>query len=216
VTDRRLSWRLAALVVLIAIGIAVAVTIGVPSLEQLRTRIAGRGPWAGVAFASAHAVVTLSPLPKAVFTVAAGALFGVPAGLIVVVAGATVGAVVAFSLARCLGRDAVRSVSRLRVNRFDEQLADRGLWAALATRLVPVVPFTAVNYLAGLTTVRKRDFVLGTVIGILPATTAYVVLASYGRRPGSWPFWAALAALTALIIIGAGASWLRRRAAADG
>lgn len=202
------------LVLLLAVIVAVAVIVGVPELAQLRARAADFGPWAGVAFAVGYAVVSLSPLPKAVFTIAAGALFGVPVGLIVVVAGATCGAVLAFWLARVLGRDGLRRFDRWGVARFDEQLARRGVWAVMAARLVPVVPFTAVNYLAGLTSVSLRDFALGTVIGILPATTAYVVLGSYGKRPGSWPFWAALAALVLLAAAGAGGTWLRRRRAA--
>jgi uncharacterized membrane protein YdjX (TVP38/TMEM64 family) len=76
---------------------------------------------------------------------------------------------------------------------------------------VPVVPFTAVNYLAGCTSVRLRDFVLGTAVGILPTTTAYVTVGAYGWQPGAWPLWVALAALAALTIGGLAADRFRHR-----
>jgi uncharacterized membrane protein YdjX (TVP38/TMEM64 family) len=146
-----------------------------------------------------------------VFTLAAGALFGLGEGLLVVAAGAMAGASTAFWLGRFLGRDAVHRLTGLRVGRFDEQQARRGLVAVQVARLVPVMPFTAVNYVAGLTALRARDFLLGTVIGILPATTAYVTVGTYGGQPGSWPLWAAVATLTVLTEAGVGAGWWRRR-----
>jgi len=68
----------------------------------------------------------------------------------------------------------------IRAERFDAHLADRGLWAVLALRPIPLVPFTALNYLAGLTALRLRDFVIGTVIGMIPTTTASSTRAAAG------------------------------------
>lgn len=207
--------RLAGLVAVVAVVAVTAATIGLPSAAQLRATFAGMGWWAGAGFAVLYAAVALSPLPKTVFTLAAGALFGVAEGLPAVLAGATAGAVAAFYLSRVLGRDAVRRLTGVRLNRFDDLLARSGLTAVLVARLVPVVPFTAVNYVAGLTAVRLRDFLLGTVVGIVPATTAYVTIGAYGGRPGSWPVWAAVATLMGLTAVGAAAGWRRRHTTAS-
>lgn len=204
--DRRSLWRLVALVVLAAAGAAVAVAVGVPSLAHVRGQVAGWGSWAGVVFAAVYGVATLSPLPKSVFTLAAGAVFGLAEGLAVVLVGACVGAVAAFYLARIVGADAVHRLTGLRADRVDDLLARRGLWAIVVARLIPVVPFTAVNYLAGLTAMSARGFIGGTALGILPATTAYVALGAYGSRPGWWPFWSASAALVAVSLIGLAAA----------
>lgn len=48
------------------------------------------------------------------------------------------------------------------------------------------------NYLAGVTGLRVRVFIVGTVTGIIPTTAAYVAVGAYGARPGSWPFLAAI------------------------
>lgn len=205
--------RVAAVLVLAALMIAVALEVGVPGRPALRAEVAGWGWWAPVAFAGLYGLVSLSPLPKTVFTLAAGAVFGVVAGVATVVAGAMLGAVAAFGLGRWLGRDAVRRIAGRRAGALDVRLARRGLWAVMFLRLVPVVPFTAVNYLAGCTSVRLRDFLLGTAVGILPATTAYVTVGAYGWQPGAWPLWAALAAL-AVLTVGGFVVERRRRAAA--
>jgi len=150
-----------------------------------------------------------------VFTLAAGALFGVSEGLVVVEAGATVGAVVGFSLARVLGRGFVARVSGASLEKLDERFARRGVLAVLAVRLLPVLPFAAVNYVSGLTSIRFRDYLAGTAAGILPAAAAYVVLGAYGSRPDSVPFLVALGGLLVLVVVGlvSGQRSRRRRAA---
>ena len=188
----------------------VALTVGVPSTQQLRTTVAGWGWWAEVAFAGLYAVVTLTPLPKTVFTLAAGAVLGLGGGLPAVVVGALVGALAAFFLGRALGREGVRRFTGARIDRLDDLLERRGLAAVLAARLVPVVPFTAMNYVAGLTSLRLRDFVVGTALGILPATTAYVTIGAYGSAPGTWPVLVSVGGLVLLTAAGAVAAWRRR------
>lgn len=211
---QRVIWQAAGLVLLIAAVVAVALTVGLPDPEALRAELARMGWWAGVAYAGIYAAATLSPLPKTPLTLAAGALFGVPVGLIVVVVGATVGAVAGFGIGRALGRDTVRRIAGVRSERFDALLVRRGFITILTARLIPVVPFTAVNYLAGVTVVRLREFVLGTVLGMVPATTAYVTVGAYGAEPGSWPFLAAVSALLLLTVVGLLVTRRRRRPAA--
>ncbi len=203
--------RLIMLAALAGTAIVVTVTVGVPDLTQLRAHFGGGGLLGALTFSGLYAAVTLSPLPKTVFTLAAGALFGVFLGLLVVVLGAMIGAVVAFYLGRWLGRDGVQRLTRIRAERFDAQLAEHGLWAVLVLRLIPLVPFTALNYLAGLTALRLRDFLIGTVIGMIPATTASITLGAYGSQPTSWPFLAAAAALLLLSGVGMFLAARRRR-----
>ncbi len=215
-TGRGAAVRILGLVAAIGTAVLVAVAIGIPSATQLRSHFAGMGAWAPILFAISYAAATLSPLPKSVFTLAAGAVFGLIEGLIVVLAGATAGAVLAFYLARTLGRDGVHRLIGVRADRFDDQLARRGFLVVLVARLIPVVPFTVVNYLAGLTSLRLRVFLAATVLGMLPATTAYVAIGAYGSQPGSWPFWAAIGALVALSLVGGLDALRRRRAPATG
>ena len=203
--------RLVVLVVLLASLVAAAVSIGVPDAGALRRDVAALGPLAPVVFVLLYAGATLLPLPKNVITAVAGLVFGLVDGVLLVLPGAMLGALAAFGLGRWLGREAVERFTGTRVARVDALLARRGLVAILVSRLVPVLPFTGINYAAGLTAIRLRDFVLGTAIGIVPGTVAYVALGAYGASPTSWPFTAAVLALLGLSLGGAWFASRRRR-----
>lgn len=207
----RVGFRPVLLGALVTGAVAVAVLTEVPEPAQLRCGVAAAGPAAPAVFALVFAAATLVPLPKNVFAATAGLLFGLPTGVVVVVLGALLGALVAFGLGRVLGRESVERIADTRVARVDALLRRRGLLAVLAVRLVPVVPFTAVNYAAGLTAVRPRDYAIGTAIGIVPGTVSFVALGAYGTAPGSWPVALAVLVLVALTLAGAAAARRRER-----
>jgi uncharacterized membrane protein YdjX (TVP38/TMEM64 family) len=208
----RLAWgRLIVLAAIVLVAAVVAGLIGSPDPEQLAADVTAMGPAAPAAFVLLYAVVTLAPLPKNVLTVIAGLLFGLVEGTVLVLVGALLGAVAAFGLGRGLGRDAVDRITGRRVARIDALLRRHGFLAVLGVRLVPVLPFTAINYAAGLTAVRNRDYFIGTALGIIPGTIAYASLGAYGTTPGSWPFAVAVLALVALTVGGAATAHRYRR-----
>jgi uncharacterized membrane protein YdjX (TVP38/TMEM64 family) len=214
VWPRRVWLRPALLGVLVAAAVTAALVVGAPEAESLRADVDALGGWAPVVFVLGYAAITLLPLPKNVLSVTAGLLFGLTGGVAVVLPGALLGAVAAFGLGRALGRGAVERLTGVRVARVDAALARRGVAAVLVSRLIPVLPFTGINYAAGLTAVRFRDFLLGTAIGVVPGTVAYVAVGAYGTSPTSWPFLAAVGALLALSLGGTWWAARRRRAGA--
>lgn len=190
------------LVAVVAAGVTVALTVGVPPIDDVRSWVADAG-WAGpVLYAALYAAVTLTPAPASVASIAAGVLFGLPLGLAVVMVGALTGATIAFGLSRVLGRGTVERVDSDRLRRLDALLRRRGLLAMIGVRLVPLLPFNALNYACGLSAVRPRDYLLGTTIGILPGATAYVAVGAFGTEPGSLPFLLAVGGLVGLALIG--------------
>ncbi len=88
-------------------------------------------------------------------------------------------------------------------------MRSRGLLGVVTLRLVPVVPFNVLNYAFGLSTVERRNHVIGTGIGIVPGTVAFVALGSSIADPGSTGFLASLAAALLLSAV----STLRARTA---
>jgi uncharacterized membrane protein YdjX (TVP38/TMEM64 family) len=198
------------LVVLLAAGVAVAVLVGVPPVEDIRNGVAGAG-WAGpVLFAALYAGLTLTPVPATVLSIGAGVLFGLAGGVAVVMAGALTSAVIAFGLSRLLGRRAVQRVDSERLRRLDALFRRRGLLAVIGLRLIPLLPFNALNYACGLTALRTRDYLLGTAVGILPAATAYTTIGAFGSTPGSLPFLLAVGGLVLLALGGVVAARRRR------
>ncbi len=194
--------RLALFVMLLGAAVVLAFTVERPSVADLREHVSAAGAAAPVLFVALYAVATLMPLPKNAFSAAGGILFGLGWGLTLVYLGAMIGAVVGFELGRLLGRAAVERFTGARVARLDELLAERGFVAVVALRLVPVLPFTAINYSAGLTGIRRRDYLAGTGVGIIPGTVSYVVLGSYAGDPTGWPFLVSLGALLLLSVGG--------------
>lgn len=194
--------RVAALVLAIIAFAVFETRVGLPSGIDVRGYFAGLGWTALPAFVVFYATATLLPLPKAVCTIAGGAIFGFWVGLAVVLVGAIAGSIGAFAGARWLGRDSVRGLTANRVRRLDQQIGQRGFVTVLVARLVPIVPFTTINYVFGLTAVTLRPYVGGTAIGIVPGTAVYVAVGAYGFSPGSWPFVIAVAGVIGLSIIG--------------
>lgn len=205
----RAIWvRLVLLVVILVGAVVVAALLGLPDVERLRADIAAAGPAAPALFVLLFGAMTLAPLPKNVLATVAGLLFGLWLGVVIVLLGALIGAMTAFLLGRLLGRDAVARVAPVRMGRVDALLRRKGLVAVIGARLAPVVPFTAVSYAAGLTAIRTRDYVVGTAIGIIPGTFAYVALGTYGSAASARPVVVTAIAVAALV---AGGAVLARR-----
>ena len=191
-----------ALLAVVATGVAAALAVGVPSIDEVRATVDSAGSGAPVLYVLLYAALTLTPTPATLTSITAGVLFGLPLGLLVVLSGAVTGSAVGFGLARVLGRDAVRALDSQQLQRLDGLLRRRGLVAVIGIRLVPL-PFAAVNYACGLSALRLRDYLLGTAVGILPGATAYVTVGAFGATPGSAPFLLAVAGVAALTLVGA-------------
>jgi len=192
--------RLGLLVVALVVLFVVGQVGGWPDVSDLRERVDGAGAAGGVVFVLGYAALSLLPAPKGLMTALGGILFGWGLGALLSWSGAMVGAVVAFGLGRLLGRDAVDRMLRGRLARADGLLSEHGLGAVIAVRLVPVLPFTAINYAAGLTGVRFGHYVLGTALGMIPGSLAYAALGAYGTSP--WGIFAGVAGLVVLVVVG--------------
>ncbi|WP_256983687.1 TVP38/TMEM64 family protein [Rhodococcus sp. 15-649-2-2] len=197
---------LAAAVVVIAVVIVLG-TVDLPDPSFIRDRVASAGPWGIALFVVLYAVLSATPFPASTLTIASGLLFGLAVGATVVVFAATIGAYLGYWGARALGRGQVARTEWDRLRRLDAMLGRRGLVSVLLVRLVPL-PFSLVNYAAGVSAVGQRDYVVGTMVGIVPATVAYTALGAYGTSPLSWPF---AVALLAVLAIAAGSALLARR-----
>ncbi len=189
--------------VLVLAFVAVAVGLqlsGWSGPERLQELVQSTG-WAGVAvFVVGYALLVMVPTPASVLTILGGALFGLWWGTLLVWAGALLGATGGFLVGRRLGRPAVDRLLHGRLQQADRVLASHGLVAVLAVRLLPLFPFTPLNYAAGLVGVRVRDYVLGTAAGILPGTFAYVAVGASGADPRGIAL--GVGGLLALVLLG--------------
>ncbi len=159
-----------------------------PQVLAFLDAVAAMGVWAPIVFVLGYAVATVAFVPGSLLTMAGGLIFGLGWGTLWVYLGATLGSTLAFLISRFLARGAIekRLAGNAKFAGIDKAVGKEGLKIVILLRLVPFFPFIWLNYGLGLTKVRFRDFLLGSV-GMLPGTFLYVY---YGKAIGS------LAALT--------------------
>ncbi len=161
----------------LASGAADALTLDNLKAQQVQLgQWVAANPWRAAAiFFAVYVAVAAASIPgAAVLTLAAGALFGFWRGLLLVSFASTIGASLAFLVARFVLRDWLRSRYRERLSKIDEGIARDGAFYLFTLRLVPVFPFFLVNLLAGLTGLRLRTFYWVSQVGMLAGTAAYV------------------------------------------
>jgi uncharacterized membrane protein YdjX (TVP38/TMEM64 family) len=160
---------------LVAVVVA-ALTLPVPSALQMRAWAQSVGTTAPLLFLLGQTLVTLAPIPRTVFTLAAGLLFGPVLGLALSLTATTLSAVLAFVAVRRLGRDLMEPhLDRGMLGAVNGCLRHRGWLAVASLRLIPAVPFSVLNYCSAVSSVRFRDYLVGTV-GVVPGSVALVVL----------------------------------------
>lgn len=225
-TGRR-AWRWIALAFGLAGLFALARLLPVGDwIEALEDWVRERGVFGLAAYAFAYVVAVLLLVPGAPLTLAGGALFGPWLGTAVVSVASTGAAGLAFLVARHLARERVRELAR-RHPRFGavDRAVEQGGWRVVfLLRLSPAVPFSASNYLYGLTAVGFGPYLLASWVAMLPATFLYVYLGHVGaagvsaasgdggsaRTPGEWALLGA--GLFASVVVTVYVTRLARRA----
>lgn len=185
-SKRRIAAGLAVLVIL-ALGYWGASEANLlPDLNDtngLRAQTEAWGSWGLlVLILLMAAAIVFSPIPSGPIAVVAGAAYGPFLGTIVVVAGAVLGAVGAFWIARCVGYETLRcwAPARRMLHKLDDGRSQTRLMAIIFfSRLVPFISFDAVSYVAGLTPLTFWRFSLATFAGVLPVSFA---LAYFGDQ----------------------------------
>jgi uncharacterized membrane protein YdjX (TVP38/TMEM64 family) len=111
-----------------------------------------------------------------VLIAATAVAFGAWPGALYAILGALISAVSTYLLGWWLGPDLLRHTFGPRLNRINQSLQDRGILAMTVARMMPIAPFTVVNLAAGGLRIRPLDFVLGTILGLMPGVVVMSVL----------------------------------------
>src|SRR5437588_10860652 len=153
-------------------------------------------------FIAVYAAATVLLAPGAILTIGAGFAFGLWKGFLAVSAGATLGAALAFLVARFIARDKVEAIAKgnEKFRKIDNAIGKQGAKLIFLLRLSPAIPFNLSNYFYGLTGVKFWPYVLVSWIGMIPGTFLYVYIGTAGKAAASvaaggeamkhgWQYW---------------------------
>ena len=196
---------------IVVTGIAVYLLGGI-NPAQLQTWLKQAGIWAPIIYIALYTVATVLVLPSTALNLTGGAIFGLWWGILWTSIAAVIAAVVAFIFTRTVGREIIARKLAGRWQAMDAEMHQSGLFYMFAIRLLPIIPYGLVNFAAGLTSIRFRDYLLGTILGTVPGLLPFVMLGSSGlqamRTGDVLPLVGALC-LTGLLV--GGSTWYRRR-----
>jgi uncharacterized membrane protein YdjX (TVP38/TMEM64 family) len=174
--------------------------LGASALEQELGRF---GAWAPIMFVLLYALATVLFVPGSVLTLAGGALFGPIWGTLLNLIGATLGATIAFLIARYVASDLVAARSGEQLGRMMRGVEEEGWRFVAFVRLVPLFPFNLMNYAFGLTRICLREYVLASFVCMAPGALAYTYLGYAGREAASGQAGAIRKAVVALALLAA-------------
>lgn len=129
-------------------------------------------PFAVAAFVVGGLVV----FPVLVLIAATAAALGPWLGFVTAMAGVLLSAFILFAIGRVLGKERLQHLLGRRAARIQERIVGKGILAVVVIRMIPVAPFSLVNIVAGASTLPVRDFLIGTMLGMMPGILAMAVL----------------------------------------
>jgi uncharacterized membrane protein YdjX (TVP38/TMEM64 family) len=174
---------------------------------QVKVEVVQYGVWGPLVFMLLYAVGPSFLVPGAVMTIAGGLAFGTAWGSVYSLVGADVGALVAFAAGRFLGKSFVERLVGERFHEMLEKIAKHGFQIIFYLRIVPVIPYNALNLLAGASPISFRDYFWASMIGMIPGTILFAFLGDALWHPLSPKFFMALLLIGASV--GCGEVWRR-------
>ena len=180
--------------------------------EQIQNWLQQAGIWAPVIYILVYVVATILVLPSTALNLTGGAIFGPWIGTLWTSVAAIVAAIAAFAFTRTIGRQLIEKRLAGRWQALDAEIRQGGVFYMFAIRLLPIIPYGLVNFAAGLTSIRFKDYLIGTALGTVPGVLPFVMLGSSGLR--ALQTGDVLPLVFALVLIGllvGGSTWYRRR-----
>lgn len=206
-----LAALLATVLILLVLALVPPAALESPAgfVQHFQRSVAADPFIAAALFLLLYIVVCALNMPGATaMTLAAGGLFGVTRGVLLVAMASTIGAVTAVSIARRLLTSWIRSRYPVVSRRVDQGVGDDGPWFLFSLRLFPGMPFFLLNLLVSLTRLPIPTIAWVSALGMLPATVLYVTAgaelagAISRRQPLSWQATASLAGIALLLVAG--------------
>jgi len=168
-----------------------------PTAEGLRDYIASFGALGPIVYMAMFSVIPAG----SIMAIAGGMAVVLCLGTLYKIIGATIGATVAFYISRLLGRGVVEKLVKGRMQKLEDGIEKGGFLLILIMRLIPIIPFNVISYGAGLTRIKYIDYMLATMIGIIPGVLVFTNLGDKALFVRSLGFMLAVGILALMVII---------------
>lgn len=180
--------------------------------EQVEAWLEQAGIWAPIIYILLYIIGTLLLLPSTPLNLSGGAIFGVLWGTIWTGLAALLAAIIAFMFTRTVGRQWIVTRLKGRWESFDQEIHQGGLLYMSAIRLLPIIPYGVVNFAAGLTSIRFRDYLIGTAIGTIPGVLPFIMIGAGLQELRQGNISLILTAFTLVgLLVGVGTWYQRKR-----
>ena len=170
-------------------------------LASIKGYIQSFGFCAPLVYILIFSLVPLTIIPNSLLAISGGALFGIYYGTLYTVIGALSGATLAFAISRYLGKSIAEKLIKQKADWLNEHAEKNGFMIVFLLRLIPLIPFDAISYGAGLSKIRYMDFLGATCIGILPGVLVYSNIGDKSLDIYSADFYLSLAILALLVAV---------------
>lgn len=198
---KNILFRVVLVVFIFVIGFIIYKTFDLSkfSPEILSSFIEKTGSWGWFFYVLILTILPLLLFPDSIIVIAGGLCFGLLKGILLTSIGSLLGAILAYFIAKYLGKDFVQKL--LKGKNLDFTKGSSGFFLVLILRLIPLFPFKIVSYSAGLAEVDFKEFCFATIIGSLPGIIVYTNLGDKVLNIGSNDFYLAIFFLIALTVI---------------
>ncbi len=154
-------------------------------LEEIKYYLKDFGIWAPIVFIILFVLGTIF-IPSTPFMIVGGAFFGFKLGLLYSIIGGMLSAVIVFYIARKLGREKIEKILEYKylkpLGKYNSKLESGGIWDLAFLRLLPIMPFNVLNILMGVSKINLKNYLIGTLVGLLPNNAITIYLGTLAAK----------------------------------
>ncbi len=178
--------------------------------KELQLWLQQMGIWAPILYILIYSIATIFILPSTPLNLTGGAIFGAFWGTVWTSIAAIIAAMLSFGFSRTIGRKLVEQKLAGKWQSIDREMHQGGFFYMFAIRLLPLIPYGLVNFAAGLTSIKFRDYFFGTVLGTVPGILPFVMMGAGLTALKQGDVFPLLIALALTGILVGTATWYRR------
>ena len=141
--------------------------------DSIRSFILSFGIYGPLLFMGLYAIGPIVVFPTSILSLAAAFAYGLWPGMLYIVIGATAAGITGYVMGRFFGDSVLKFQESKWSEKIYYRMKERGFLYVFVLRLIPIVGFDILSYLAGVTRVKLRSFIIATIFGMLPGTFAY-------------------------------------------